>query len=130
MYEEFFRFSGSPFRLAPDPKFFFGTKSHNKAMAYLHYGLRQAEGFIVITGEIGAGKSMLIGHLLDQLDRSNIIAANLTTPNLAPEDLLAHILSAFRVEASGKGKAADIEAFEDFLFDQIKSRKARPPYRR
>lgn len=119
MYEEFFKFSGSPFRLAPDPKFFFGSKSHNKAMAYLHYGLRQAEGFIVITGEIGAGKSMLIGHLLDQLDRSNVVAANLATPNLAPEDLLSHVLSAFRVEAAGKGKAADIEAFEDFLFDQM-----------
>ncbi len=119
MYEEQFGFSGSPFRLAPDPKFFFGSKSHNKAMAYLHYGLRQAEGFIVVTGEIGAGKSILIGHLLDQLDRSNVLAANLVTPNLAPEDLLAHILSAFRIEASGAGKAAELEAFEDFLFDQM-----------
>lgn len=119
MYEEFFSFSGSPFRLAPDPKFFFGSKSHNKAMAYLHYGLRQAEGFIVITGEIGAGKSVLIGHLLDQLDRSNVLAANLATPNLAPEDLLSHILSAFRIEPSGTGKTAEIEAFEDFLFDQM-----------
>lgn len=119
MYEEFFSFRGSPFRLAPDPKFFFGSKTHNKAMAYLHYGLRQAEGFIVITGEIGAGKSILIGHLLDQLDRSNVLAANLVTPNLAPEDLLAHILSAFRIEASGAGRSAEIEAFEDFLFDQM-----------
>lgn len=119
MYEEFFGFSGSPFRLAPDPKFFFGSKSHNKAMAYLHYGLRQAEGFIVITGEIGAGKSVLIGHLLDQLDRSNVLAANLVTSNLAPEDLLSHILSAFRIEPSGSGKTAEIEAFEDFLFDQM-----------
>ncbi len=119
MYEEFFGFGGSPFRLAPDPKFFFGSKSHNKAMAYLHYGLRQAEGFIVITGEIGAGKSVLIGHLIDQLDRSNVLAANLLTPNLAPEDLLSHILSAFRIEPSGSGKTAEIEAFEDFLFDQM-----------
>lgn len=119
MYEEFFSFSGSPFRLAPDPKFFFGSKSHNKAMAYLHYGLRQAEGFIVITGEIGSGKTMLIGRLLDQLDRSNVLAANLVSPNLAPEDLLSHILSAFRIEPAGAGKTAEIEAFEDFLFDQM-----------
>ncbi len=119
MFEERFSFSGSPFRLAPDPKFFFGSKSHNKAMSYLHYGLRQAEGFIVITGEIGAGKTMLIGHLLDQLDRSNVVAANLLTPNLEAADLLSHILSAFRVEAAGEGKAADIEAFEDFLFDHL-----------
>jgi putative secretion ATPase (PEP-CTERM system associated) len=119
MYEEFFGFSGSPFRLAPDPKFFFGSKSHNKAMAYLHYGLRQAEGFIVITGEIGAGKTVLIARLLDQLDRSNVLAANLVTPNLAPKNLLSHILSAFQIEPSGSGDAAEIEAFEDFLFDQM-----------
>lgn len=119
MYEEFFGFSGSPFRLAPDPKFFFGSKSHNKAMAYLHYGLRQAEGFIVITGEIGAGKTVLIARLLDQLDQSNVLAANLVTPNLAPKNLLCHILSAFQIEPSGSGDAAEIEAFEDFLFDQM-----------
>ena len=119
MYEERFSFSGSPFRLAPDPKFFYGSKSHNKAMSYLHYGLRQAEGFIVITGEIGAGKTMLIGHLLDQLDRTNVVAANLLTPNLEAADLLSHVLSAFRIEAAGEGKASEIEAFEDFLFDQL-----------
>jgi type II secretory pathway predicted ATPase ExeA len=62
---------------------------------------------------------MLIEHLLDQLDRSNVLAANLVTPNLAAEDLLSHILSAFRIEAAGAGKAAEIEAFEDFLFDQM-----------
>jgi|GEM_PF-1158853 len=119
MYEEYFRLSSQPFKLNPDPKFFFGSRSHNKAMAYLHYGLRQAEGFIVITGEIGAGKSMLISHLLDQLDRSRIAAAHLLTPNLKPEDLLSHILSAFRVEPANDGKTAHLEAFEDFLFDQL-----------
>ena len=119
MYEEFFNFSGQPFKLNPDPKFFFGSRSHNKAMAYLHYGLRQAEGFIVITGEIGAGKSMLISHLLDQLDRSQVVAAHLLTPNMKREDLLAHILSAYRIEPSRQSKTAEIEAFEDFLFDQL-----------
>ncbi|MBB5519197.1 XrtA/PEP-CTERM system-associated ATPase [Amphiplicatus metriothermophilus] len=119
MYEERFRLSGSPFRLNPDPKFFFGSRSHNKAMAYLHYGLRQGEGFIVITGEIGAGKSMLIGHLLDQLDRSNVVAAHLLISTLEPDALMAHILSAYRIEPAGSGRSAEIEAFEDFLFDQM-----------
>lgn len=119
MYEEFFGFAAPPFRLNPDPKFFFGSRSHNKAMAYLHYGLRQGEGFIVITGEIGAGKSMLISHLLDQLDRSNVVAAHLLTANLEPSALMAHILSAFRIEAAGKSESAAHEAFEDFLFDQM-----------
>lgn len=119
MYEEHFGFSGPPFRLNPDPKFFFGSKSHNKAMAYLHYGLRQGEGFIVITGEIGAGKSMLIGHLVDQLDRSNVVAAHLLTTNVEADALLSHILSAFRIEPAGDGKTAEIDAFEDFLFEQM-----------
>lgn len=119
MYEAYFKLSGSPFRLNPDPKFFFGSRSHNKAMAYLHYGLRQAEGFIVITGEIGAGKSMLIGHLIDQLDRTNVVAANLLTSSLEPSALLSHVLSAFRIEPASAGKSAELEAFEDFLFDQM-----------
>ena len=119
MYEEFFRLSDSPFRLNPDPRFFYGSRSHNKAMAYLHYGLKQAEGFIVITGPVGAGKSMVIGHLLDQLNSSNVIAANLLTSNIEPDELLGQILSAFRIEPEGEGRTGQIEAFEDYLFDQL-----------
>ncbi|MEM9617206.1 MAG: XrtA/PEP-CTERM system-associated ATPase [Pseudomonadota bacterium] len=119
MYEEYFELSGPPFKLNPDPKFFFGSRSHNKAMAYLHYGLKQAEGFIVITGPVGAGKSMVIGHLLDQLDRSNIVAAQLLTSNVGPDELLEHILSAFRIEPEGEGRTGQLEAFEDYLFDQL-----------
>ena len=119
MYKEKFGFSEEPFKPSPDPKFFFGSKTHNKAMAYLHYGLRQGEGFIVITGAVGAGKSMLISHLLDQVDSTKIVVADLITPNLQPNDLLAHILSAFRVEATQEGAGAEIEAFKEFLLDQM-----------
>jgi putative secretion ATPase (PEP-CTERM system associated) len=119
MYEDYFGLSGAPFKLNPDPRFFFGSRSHNKAMAYLHYGVKQSEGFIVITGAVGAGKTMLIGHLLDQLDRSSVIAAQLLTSNIEPEELLEHILSAFRIEPEGKGRTGRLEAFEDYLFDQL-----------
>ena len=119
MVEEYFGFSGPPFKLSPDSKFFFGSKSHNKAMAYLHYRLRQAEGFIVITGEIGAGKSTLIEHMLDQLNRTNVSAAHLLTSNLGSEELLSHILSSFQIEAARQGRVAELEAFEDFLYDNI-----------
>ena len=88
-------------------------------MAYLHYGLKQAEGFIVITGPVGAGKTMLIGHLLDQLNASTIHAAQLLTSNIEPDELLSHILSAFRVEPEDKGRTGQLEAFEDYLFDQL-----------
>ena len=97
MVEEYFGFSSAPFKLSPDAKFFFGSKSHTKAMAYLHYGIRQAEGFIIITGEIGAGKSTLIEHMLDQLNRTSVSAAHLLTSNLQSTDLLSHILSSFQI---------------------------------
>ncbi len=119
MYEEYFQLSGAPFKLNPDPRYFFGSRSHNKAMAYLHYGLKQAEGFIVITGPVGAGKTMLIGHLLDQLNRSNIVAAQLLTSNVSPDERLGHILSAFRIAPEGEGRTGQLEAFEDYLFDQL-----------
>ncbi len=119
MYEEYFQLSGAPFKLNPDPRYFFGSRSHNKAMAYLHYGLKQAEGFIVITGPVGAGKTMLIGHLLDQLNRSNIVAAQLLTSNVGPDELLGHILSAFRIVPEDEGRTGQLEAFEDYLFDQL-----------
>lgn len=119
MIEEHFGFSAQPFKLSPDTKFFFSSSSHTKAMAYLHYGLRQAEGFIVITGEIGTGKSMLIGHMLDQINSTSVSAAHIVTSTVEPDQLLSQVLSAFQIEAAGTGRAAELEAFEDFLYDNV-----------
>ena len=119
MVEEFFGLSGPPFKLSPDAKFFFGSKSHTRALAYLQYGLRQAEGFIVITGEIGAGKSMLIEHMIGQLNSTSVSAATLLTTNLAACDLLPHILSAYQIEAETDTRAGQLQAFEDFLVDSV-----------
>ncbi|MEL7017978.1 MAG: ATPase, partial [Pseudomonadota bacterium] len=85
MIEDYFGFSAQPFKLSPDTKFFFSSASHTKAMAYLHYGLRQAEGFIVITGEIGAGKSLLIEHMFDQINASSVSAAHIVTSSVEPD---------------------------------------------
>ncbi|MEM8987658.1 MAG: XrtA/PEP-CTERM system-associated ATPase [Pseudomonadota bacterium] len=120
MVEDFFGLSGAPFKLSPDPKFFFGSRSHNKAMAYLQYGLQQGEGFIVITGEVGAGKSLMIGHLLDELDRDKIAAAHIVTSNLDAQDVVRFILSGFKIRPQANGKAALLEAFEDFLIEQYR----------
>ena len=68
MYDQYYGFSGRPFQLTPDPDFYFESSSHKKAMSYLGYGLNQGEGFIVITGEIGAGKSTLVAHLMERVD--------------------------------------------------------------
>ena len=72
MYEDHFGLTGRPFQLTPDPRFWFDTATHRKAMAYLGYGLAQGEGFIVITGDIGAGKTTLVGHLMATIDRERL----------------------------------------------------------
>ncbi len=74
MYEDYYRFSAKPFQLNPDPRFFFGSKGHKRAMAYLDYGLSLGEGFIVITGEVGAGKTTLVRNLFRQLEAHNLVA--------------------------------------------------------
>ena len=77
MYRSFYGFHVKPFQLKPDPNFFFGSKGHKRAMAYLEYGLAQGEGFIVITGEVGAGKTTLVRHLFRKLESGKIVAVRL-----------------------------------------------------
>ncbi len=72
MYDDHYGLSGRPFQLTPDPHFWFDTATHRKAMAYLGYGLSQGEGFIVITGDLGAGKTTLVGHLMATIDRERL----------------------------------------------------------
>ena len=66
MYEDFYGLSGKPFQLSPDPSFFFGSKGHTSAFSYLKYGVYQGEGFLVITGDVGAGKTTLVRALLEE----------------------------------------------------------------
>ncbi|MCB1947811.1 AAA family ATPase, partial [Nitrosomonas sp.] len=68
MYESFYGLNAKPFQLKPDPSFFYGSKGHKRAMAYLEYGLSQGEGFIVLTGEVGAGKTTLMRNLFRKLE--------------------------------------------------------------
>ena len=74
MYDDHYELSGRPFQLTPDPHFWFDTVTHKKAMSYLGYGLAQGEGFIVITGDIGAGKTTLVGHLMATIDSERLLA--------------------------------------------------------
>jgi hypothetical protein len=85
MYESFYGLTSKPFQLNPDPNFYFGSKQHRRAKAYLEYGVSRNEGFIVITGEIGAGKTTLLRSLIDGLHGSNVIAGHLVTTQLGPK---------------------------------------------
>ena len=115
MYETYYGLSAKPFRLRPDPHFFYGSKGHKRAMAYLDYGLSQGEGFIVITGEVGAGKTTLVRNLLNNLPSEQIIAAHIVNTHLDSDDTLRMVLSAFGLEYENVSKADLLTRLERFL---------------
>lgn len=121
MYIDFYRLRGRPFRLSPDHHFFFGSRPHRRAMAYLTYGLSQREGFIVITGEIGIGKTTLIDYLLSSLDRSTLITAKIATTQLDADNLLRMAAYAFGIEDEGLDKATLLRRLESFLVAQTRA---------
>ncbi|OON59518.1 ATPase [Massilia sp. KIM] len=114
MYESYYQFSDKPFRLRPDPHFFFASKGHKRAMAYLEYGLSQGEGFIVITGEVGAGKTTLVRNLFNRLPKDKIVAAHIVNTHLDADDTLRMVVSSFGLPLEGS-KADLLTRLEHFL---------------
>jgi putative secretion ATPase (PEP-CTERM system associated) len=114
MYETYYGLSAKPFQLRPDPHFYFGSKGHKRAMAYLEYGLSQGEGFIVITGEVGAGKTTLVRNLFNRLPSDQIIAAHIVNTHLDADDTLRMVVAGFGLPAEG-GKAELLARLEQFL---------------
>jgi putative secretion ATPase (PEP-CTERM system associated) len=115
MYESFYKLTGKPFQLNPDPAFFFGSRGHKRAFAYLQYGLYQSEGFIVITGEIGAGKTTIVRSLVEQLDREKVVAAQLVSTQLDADDMLRAVGIAFGLPVKTVSKAVLLGSLEAFL---------------
>jgi len=115
MYETHFNFSAKPFQLSPDPRFFFNSRGHKRALSYLRYGVEQGEGFIVITGDIGTGKSTLARALFEELDREDIVAAQIVTTQLDEDDLLKMVATSFNIPQKSNDKAELIKSIEDFL---------------
>lgn len=115
MYEEFYGLSGKPFQLSPDARFFYNSSGHNRAMAYLRYGLRQREGFIVITGGIGTGKTMLVSNLFQELHDEEVIAAQLVSTQIDEDEVLRMINAAFGLAHEGLSKAALLRNLEAFF---------------
>ncbi len=123
MYEAFYGLTSKPFQLNPDPSFYFGSKQHRRAKAYLEYGLLRNEGFIVITGEIGAGKTTIVRGLLDSMDPNSVTAANLVSTQLDAEDTLRMVGAAFGVRVKDVSKADLLMALEAFLVTQVSEGK-------
>ena len=104
MYEEFYGFSERPFQLTPDPAFYFESVTHKKALSYLGYGLNQGEGFIVITGEVGSGKSTLVAHLKQKLDDERLTVGEVVTSALDGEEMIHVAARSFGLDVDGWGQ--------------------------
>jgi putative secretion ATPase (PEP-CTERM system associated) len=115
MYAEFYQFTGLPFQLTPDPRFFYNSQNHKKALAYLTYGLSQGEGFIIVTGDIGAGKTTLVDRLLSSLDAERYVAGKVVTTQLDADDMLRAVAGAFKIPGAGGDKATLLRSIEAFL---------------
>lgn len=115
MYSEYYHLSAKPFQLKPDPDFFFGSAGHKRAMAYLEYGMAQEEGFIIITGEVGAGKTTLVRNLFKKMESEKIVAAQIANTGLNSDDTLRIVSAAFGLEYEGLSKASLLIGIEKFL---------------
>ncbi len=115
MYKDYYKLAHNPFQMTPDPKVFFASKGHKRALSYLQYGLSQGEGFIVITGDIGTGKTTIVKNLIAGLDPHTYIARQLVTTQLEDHDLMEMICESFELISKGLTKAALLNQFKAFL---------------
>jgi putative secretion ATPase (PEP-CTERM system associated) len=121
MFDDFYGLTGKPFQLTPDPAFYFRSVTHRKALSYLGYGLAQGEGFVVITGEVGAGKSTLVAHLTGTIDPRQLTAAQVVTSKLDEEEIVHVIAQSFGLDIEGHDKASALGAIEGFLHEEARS---------
>jgi len=115
MYKEYYKLQKNPFQMTPDPTVFFASKGHKRALSYLQYGLSQGEGFIVVTGDIGTGKTTIVKSLMASLDPQTYIAKQLVTTHLQEHDLIEMICESFDLISRGLTKAALLNQFKAFL---------------
>jgi general secretion pathway protein A len=106
MYKAFFNLKRNPFEITPDPAFLFPTRRHNEALAALYYGVRRHKGFVVLTGEVGTGKTLLLRCLLQLLRQSNDVAyAYIFNSRLSPTEFLQYVAGDFGLPTAGKNKS-------------------------
>lgn len=123
MYSEHYGLSGQPFQLTPDARFWFESRTHRRAMAYLGFGLAQSEGFVVVTGEIGAGKSTLAAHLLANIDPSRLKAISIVSTQVEGDDVLRLTAQGLGIATHNVEKAALLEAVERRLDEETRAGK-------
>jgi type II secretory pathway predicted ATPase ExeA len=108
MYTEFYALTGRPFQLSPSPNFFYASRAHRRAVAYFTFGLQQGEGFIVITGEVGTGKTTLVGYLREQLSDERLFVALVSALSLRADDVPRLVAQALALDAAAAASKASV----------------------
>ncbi len=122
MYKSFYNLKRNPFEITPDPSFLFPTRRHNEALAALYYGVRRRKGFVVMTGEVGTGKTLLVRCLLELLNRRNVAYAYVFNSLLTPNEFLHYVAGDFGLAASGKSKSELLLELSSFLIERHQKR--------
>ncbi len=118
MYKQFFGLTRNPFEISPDPYFYHPTPRHNEALANLHYGVGRRKGFIVITGEVGTGKTLLVRCLLSELRKNNIAFGYVFNPLLPVVEFFQYIMADFGLPYSGRTKTEMLLDLNRFLIQR------------
>jgi general secretion pathway protein A len=115
MYKSFYNLKRNPFEITPDPSFLFPTRRHNEALAALYYGVRRHKGFVVMTGEVGTGKTLLVRCLLELLNRKNVAYAYVFNSRLSPMEFLQYVAGDLGLSTAGKNKTELLLDLSSFL---------------
>ena len=118
MYKAFFGLARNPFEISPDPYFFYPTARHNEALANLYYGIRKQKGFVVVTGEVGTGKSLLVRCLMQTLRQSNLAFAYVFNTRLNSSEFLEYVLGDLGLKHNGSSKSEVLRILNTFLVDR------------
>lgn len=121
MYESFYHLSANPFRLTPDPRFCFSHSTYQESHAYLLYAIELGEGFILLTGRPGAGKTTLIQGFLGSLDASKRVAARIAVTDFEASELLRAVAYNFGIDGEGLDKATLLRRIEQFFMAQVQA---------
>lgn len=122
MYRRYYNLQRNPFEITPDPSFLFPTQRHNEALAALYYGVLRRKGFVVLTGEVGTGKTLLVRYLLRVLTVGEVAYAYVFNSRLEPHEFLQYAATDLGLHVSGKTKSELLLGLSDFLIERHRKR--------
>jgi general secretion pathway protein A len=118
VFKSFYHLHKNPFEITPDPSFLFPTTRHNEALASLYYGVTSHRGFVVLTGEVGTGKTLMLRSLLGIIQRRDVAFALIFNPSLSPLEFIRYIAGDFGLAVTGKAKDEIIHDLNAFLLER------------